>query len=414
MKINTYLKDEPDALGNHLIFIYVSHGGKRAKISTGIKIPKASWTGKDIKACKQLPEKKAALNSKLLKVKISLIEKIKAEFDLSFQEFTLDQLKEKFSNYGKDPEQEQEQEQIQEDETIFTVLVEKYKEKYKNLRKPKTLGRLKQVTDRLEEFSPGLRITDIDYNYLIGYCDFLIQKGMENNTIKHNHIKAIKIIAKEAERNGIKVSSDIFQFSFKSSSKKPFAATWEEVQAIAAMEDDKLTKAQRHIRDVFVISCYTGLRDSDMRNIQKSNISDYKGKKVLRVIMEKTDFDYHIPLSGKVVEILQKHDYSMPVYTQQHHNREIKNIAELALKEAFYSKVKIQGNKKTITKTARKDMFSTHTGRRTFGRRFLDKGGNIVILSKILGHSSIETTLKYIGYEQHEVINEFFRIMGDD
>jgi site-specific recombinase XerD len=409
MKVNIYLKNEPDTSGRHLIFIYVSKDGKRIKISTGIKIPKASWTGKGIKPSKILPEKNAEKTSKLLQAKISLLEKIRADFDMSFQDFTLEELKEKYLNYGKDTPGEITVQNC----TLFGALVDQYKEKYRNMRKPKTLGRFNQVVTALNEYSPGITIEQIDYNFLIGYCDFLIKKGFVNNTIKHNHIKAIKIIGKEAVRMGIKVNSDIDQFTWKSMNVKPFAATWEEVKKIEAIREG-LTKAQEHIRDIFIISCYTGLRDSDLRLINKSNMSTQKGRKVLRVVMEKTDFDYYIPLAGKVMEILDRYSYGLPIYSQQHHNRELKNIAGLVIKNEQYQKVTVQGNKKTYSLVARKDMFSTHTGRRTFGRRFLDMGGNIVILSKIFGHSSIEVTLKYIGYEAQEIMNEFFRVMGDD
>jgi integrase len=411
MNVKTYLKTEADKEGRQQILFFVTHQGKRIKIPTGIKVHPASWTGSGVKTSRKEPQKQAEAKDSLLKIKHGIINKIIADSMINMENLTLERLKERFLNWNMKKDLE---DQVPESDTklLFRNIVDSYKEKYRNIRKESTMRKFNQVVTALEQYNKNILITEIDHDFLIEYCNFLIEEGKENNTIKHNHIKIIKIIAKEALRQGIRVSRDIEQFTWKGAKKKPFAATWDEVQEIAKLEG--LNKSQQHIRDGFIISCYTGLRNSDLKNIRKSMINEQDGKKVLRVVMEKTGFDYYIPLNDTVISILEKYGYDMPVYTLQHENREIKDIAWKVTKEEKVPRIRFMGNRKTVDMVLKKEMFSTHTGRRTFGRRFLDKGGSVVILSKMLGHNSIETTLRYIGYEPQEVMDEYFRVMGDD
>ena len=132
---------------------------------------------------------------------------------------------------------------------------------------------------------------------------------------------------------------------------------------------------------------------------------------MLRIKMVKTGFDYSIPLAEQVVKILKKHEFKPPVVSQQKYNQFIKKVAQVVT-EGQATRNKSSGNKSKIELVNRCNMFTTHTGRRTFGRRFLDKGGSLVVLSKIFGHSDTSTTLRYIGYQPQEVVSEFVKVFG--
>lgn len=111
------------------------------------------------------------------------------------------------------------------------------------------------------------------------------------------------------------------------------------------------------------------------------------------------------------MDVLKKYNYKIPDLAQQVYNKEIKNVAKIVV-NGEVQKVKSSGSKREVVTTERSKQFTTHTGRRSFGRRFLDKGGSLIILSKIFGHRNVETTLRYIGYQPQEVINEFQKVFG--
>lgn len=57
------------------------------------------------------------------------------------------------------------------------------------------------------------------------------------------------------------------------------------------------------------------------------------------------------------------------------------------------------------------DNFSTHTFRKTFGRYVYDKGGRdektLMYLNRIFKHTSLDTTMIYLGIRDEEISNIF-------
>lgn len=78
--------------------------------------------------------------------------------------------------------------------------------------------------------------------------------------------------------------------------------------------------------------------------------------------------------------------------------------------------VSIQYINRTLKQWAKKyeldiENFSTHTFRKTFGRYVYDKGGRdektLMYLNRIFKHSSLDTTLIYLGIRDDEITNIF-------
>jgi len=141
----------------------------------------------------------------------------------------------------------------------------------------------------------------------------------------------------------------------------------------------------------YLVQCFSGLRFSDVRATEISA----RQKKYIKVLPQKTkkESDWlQVPLNeplrnlirGKDVQEDRKyverfHDFSftplVPTITEPATNRILKRLAKMA------------GINKTIT---------THTGRHTFATLFLEKGGSIEVLQKLLGHRSIKSTMTYV------------------
>jgi integrase len=77
----------------------------------------------------------------------------------------------------------------------------------------------------------------------------------------------------------------------------------------------------------------------------------------------------------------------------QYLNQALKKIAE---------KYKLEGN------------ISTHTLRKTFGRRIWDKNNRsdeaLLLLSEVFNHSNIATTKRYLGIKQQEIANVYLSL----
>jgi len=403
MKVNIYLENKPDVDGRCKLFFFLSGSGKRTKVYSGVKVKKEAWDGSQIRKGKYEP--KGDLKNSIFQTKLSILQKIISEYSINLLDLHPDKLKEL---YLQKVTGNQVENTISGKYTIGQMVID-YKEKYKSIQAHNTLRNFDQVKTHLEQYRPGISIEEIDKSFLTGYCTYLVGLGLENSTIKDRHLKCIKSLAKEGIELKMNVSDEIHKFNWKSQPKIPFAATWKEVQEIMKLKDFINPKFE-HIRDAFVISCHTGLRESDL-NFSPQMITKQKGQWMLRVIMVKTGLDYQIPLSDEVYNTLKKYDFKVPSYSQQFYNESIKIIVRPVVK-GIYHKQKVSGSNKQILEVDRYKMFSSHTGRRTFGRRFIDMGGSLIILSKIFGHKNTETTLKYIGYQPNEIINEFKMVFG--
>ena len=402
MTINTYLESRTDKTGKSGIYFYISGNGKRAKFFSGIKIDPANWNDGKIGR----KETDNDLKNSILQSKLSLLSKIITEAGFKSLKPDPEEVKQEFLfRITKD----QKKQVLTEKHSIIDFINE-YKKKYANVRKPSTIRAVDQVTAKIQKFDPDSTLEGMTQDWILRYCSFLVDENLQDSTIKLRHLKTLKFITKDALELGIKVPNHIDKFKWKSQSKQQFFATWEEVEAIMALEEF-VYPFQEKVRDLFILSCFTGLRFSDLVKISRANITTQSGQNMLRVVVVKTGFDYQIPLNAKVFEILQKYDFKVPVTSNQAFNREIKLVADRVVTGSFV-KTNTSGSRVSETVVPRSKMFSAHTARRSFARHMLDKGASLIIVSKILGHSTTETTLIYAGYQPQEVVAEFQKVFN--
>lgn len=404
MNAKIYLDTKPDKDSNCQLFFIITGSGKRSKIFSGIKINPKNWDGQTIGR----KESNADLKNSILQAKFSLLNRIIAEAAIRQASYTPDQIKQAYVDRMES--QSQGESKDLSGKTLLVHYMYEYEESYKNIHKYNTVRQIKQVRDKIIEHDPNITLEDINHTWLNKYCGHLVELDLEDSTIKDRHLKAIKSVCREAARNGIKISDQVDKFKWKSQKKQPFFATWDEVEKIYQIKDFAMPIMEK-VRDLFIISCYTGLRESDMKMITPEAIYTQGSQKMLRIKMVKTGYEYSIPLAKQVLTILAKYNYSSPKVSQQKYNSLIKKVAQVVV-TGTGSKTRSSGNKRKIESINRCNLFTTHTGRRTFGRRFLDKGGSLIVLSKIFGHSDTSTTLRYIGYQPQEVVSEFVKVFG--
>lgn len=136
------------------------------------------------------------------------------------------------------------------------------------------------------------------------------------------------------------------------------------------------------VRDVFIFACFTGLAYIDLAHLRVDNIQKmFDGRLWIVTHRQKTNTKVTVPLLPPAIKILEKYngEYSdgklLPIITNQKLNCYLKEIAELC------------GIKKNLT---------FHLARHTFATTMtLGKGVPIESVSKMLGHTNIQTTQIY-------------------
>lgn len=401
MKTKIYLDSKADKEGKNQVFFYIVGGGSRSKIFSGVKIDPANWhngiIGKN--------EENHDLKNSLIQARFAILSRIITESRLNLSVLSTEAIKQKYLS-----KLEEKKAPSVHQKNLLVDYMEFYKDKYLSSKKENTSRGIKQVITHVRAFDPAITVEGLDHTWLNGYCKYLVGKTLQDSTIKERHLKEIKGVCKEAAKNGIKIKETVLTFEWESKSKQPFAATWQEVEAILAIREFVLPM-QEKVRDLFILACNTGLRNSDWYQFSKINLQTQADQNMLHVHLTKTNFDYSIPINRQVMEILLKYNFEIPAISQQEFNRQIKLVAQMVV-TGQSSKVKMIGHKRHVEIRERAKLFSSHTGRRTFGRHFLDRGGSVYVLAQIFGHKSIETTLKYIGYQPQEVINEYRKVFS--
>ena len=139
------------------------------------------------------------------------------------------------------------------------------------------------------------------------------------------------------------------------------------------------------IRDIFIFCVYTGLAYAEVESLCPDNITTgMDGELWLNIHRKKTKKDYQVPLFPQALKILEKYknnprclqkDRCLPVPSNVKYNAYLKEVGDMA---------EIPKDKPLVSHLARKT-FACTIG--------LANGMNIGVLSKILGHASIQVTL---------------------
>lgn len=148
----------------------------------------------------------------------------------------------------------------------------------------------------------------------------------------------------------------------------------------------KLAKA----RDLFIVSCFTGLAYSDLMLLTKDKICSLNGTLYVRSTRKKTGQEYVFALVPQVVRILEAYHYNLPRISNQKYNDYLKVLSHRV------------GINKEIT---------SHWARHTSAMLMLNSNISIEVVSKVLGHSSIKTTQQsYAKLQDQTVLNEFRKL----
>lgn len=195
--------------------------------------------------------------------------------------------------------------------------------------------------------------------------------------------------------------------------------TEEELDRIYKLSFDQIFREENHIdskscieqtRDLFIVGAWTGLRISDLGNLN-SAMWDIANRK-LKIYNNKTDRDVIIPLSDEVIEIYEKYEgkFPQPKYKSAF-NRQIQRCAEIAgINDIVY--VKDERGGKTVRLAVEKhSLISSHTMRRSFATNLYMKCGNALSVMKITGHKTEENFRRYLRLtddENAEMLMKYF------
>lgn len=135
-----------------------------------------------------------------------------------------------------------------------------------------------------------------------------------------------------------------------------------------------------YIKPIIILALYTGMRKGEILNLKWSQI-DFKNE-FIDILKSKSGKERKIPIAGKVKEVLSELGKNGEgfIFINPETNKPYNDI-----KKSFSS----------LLKKAQIENFRFHDFRHTVATRLVESGVDLLIVKEILGHSNIETTMRY-------------------
>ncbi len=251
----------------------------------------------------------------------------------------------------------------------------------------------------LSLFKKELLFEDINFNFLCDFEYFLLNQKYHRNTIA-KHMKHLKRYINLA------INKELFEpnkypfrkYKIKYQESKRGHLTPDELDRLEKLDLDGRLTLRRSL-DMFLFSCYTGLRFSDIVSITKENFLLIDDKVWLVYSSIKTDVSVRLPL------FLLFEGKSLPIYERY------KNTSRTLFNVSLSSNSNVNKHLRQIIRLAGIDKrVSFHCARHTNATLLLYNGANITTVQKLLGHKSVRTTEIYSNIMDMTIVRDLKKI----
>jgi integrase len=254
----------------------------------------------------------------------------------------------------------------------------------------------------------------VDKQYCMGFIEYLktanntvyrkgvseaFPSGLLSASTQYGYFGLLNIALNKAVKDGIIASNPMGLIKQTDKPKQPDSNR----EYLTIEEVNKLVKtecATPIVKLAFLFCCFSGLRFSDIKSLKWKDIqSDNEGKQLIRFTQKKTKKNEYLPVSDEALKFLP--DKGMA--------KEDDNIFILAsngyINKILMSWVFASGIRKRVT---------FHVARHTNATVLLSLGVPIETISKLLGHSKIQTTqiyAKVIDKSKREAVDKLDGLM---
>jgi len=247
----------------------------------------------------------------------------------------------------------------------------------------------------------SIQLNKIDKKLILDIIDFTRNEYTYRNKPVSEHTIAIKLtvisfVLNIAVKEKLIQSNPILELERYD---KPKVKTKERVyltiDELKQLENTQCKQAE--VKRAFLFACYTGLRISDINSLHYNNIIKDNNSYDIRKHIIKVHKYITIPLSNKALQHI--------------------DITKIKTSDLVFSKLDPKHCSKQILKwcysAGINKQVSFHSARHTFATIALTLGADLYTISKLLGHSNINTTqiyAKIIDSKKVEAINLFDRL----
>ena len=388
----------PNSSGRCSVIIRVTYGGKRTDLYTGITVRPNQWNEQKERVkqgCTVDGYLYNVLNAKLKKQE-EFVEDYFNNSELRSATTSLADLRERFRHKFRMSEE------ALSDEFFFQFdkfLKETAGESGWSANRKEQMKRLR---DKVKEFKPDIKFADLSTETMDSFKVFL-SKTMWNDALM-KHLQYFKQFVTWASKRGFKVHEEYFAYEPKlpKAKKEVRYLTLDELDTICGLTFPGREGLERS-RDIFIFSCYTALRVSDICQLKRENITiDERGDYYIDLLTEKDDDRVHFKLAKRAVGIYRKYEKNVyennlafPVISPPKYNEHLRELGKAADLKGEWIDYEYRLNEKIVVKVPKRDL-SSHTARRTFIVTAINEGVDPALIALITSHSDLKSMAPYI------------------
>lgn len=247
------------------------------------------------------------------------------------------------------------------------------------------LYKYKKSRERVAEYikfigKTDIRLKDITPSFVEDYQNYCLT-SLKPSTANKEMKMIKKIFAFAVKERYIEVSP--FQIRLKEEKLEYHPLTPEEIDMMfnKNIENERISM----VRDLFIFQCYTGLSYIDMATLTKDDIVD----DIIIKRRKKTEVKSIIPLLPISKAILERYDYRLPIISNQKYNAYLKVLGDTC---------------------GCRMILHSHLARHTYATLLLNKGVDMVTVSKTMGHSNSKITERiYAEMRKDTVVNNILK-----
>ena len=287
----------------------------------------------------------------------------------------------------------------------------------------RTITHHKTVLKRYEDFFAEKRLKDDFSVFDLHFQDLFIDWAYTSKNYRYNTIPAsfslLKVWLNEAARQGLIKDETYKSYRSKSVEVDNIYLTEDEISRLYALDIPTLKSkglidsksSMEETRDLFVIGCWTGLRQSDLNHLEKA-LFDVEAE-TITVVTEKTAEKVTIPMHRYIKELYVKYEGKFPkMCYKSRFNEHLKELGRLAEINDEVLIKENRGGKVTSIKYKKYQLIKSHTARRSFATNLYLKGAPTISIMKLTGHTTEANFMKYIKVTREEnaqLMQQFFK-----
>ncbi len=260
---------------------------------------------------------------------------------------------------------------------------------FKSIAEEKQLKMYNTTYKHLCDFqTTPISVASINSSWINSFKAYLEARVSINST--GTYLNATKAVLNRAVDDNIIIKNP-FTVKIRTQNIAKVYLTMDELKKIINL--DKLSQEQEHCRKAFIFACFTGLRISDLKSLKWNKIN-IETKKI-SVLQKKTNefIENDLPKTAiKILGQIQKNsEYVFSYITgikEQTYGVHLKELAKKA------------GIEKNVT---------SHTARHTFGTMMYAITKDLLLVSRLMGHTSTRRTeiyAKLMDTTKQEAINK--------